>query len=71
MFQPIIQIIGQKKGIAMMCGVLVAILGSNGIVIPEESLNAVLAPIVAYLLSQGAADFGKSSHMLDSSRRHT
>lgn len=53
-----------KKFIAMLAGIIVVVLGNNGIVIPEAAVMDVLTPIVAYIVGQGIADNGKEREKL-------
>ena len=48
-----------KKFVAAIAGLVVAILGSNEILIDQEALTTVLAPLMAYIVGQGVADIGK------------
>jgi uncharacterized membrane protein (DUF441 family) len=60
MIDAIKQMFASKKAIAAIAGVVVAAAGRYGLQLDAESVNQILAPIVAYILGQGIADFGKS-----------
>jgi len=61
MFKAILEMIGSKKAIAMVAGVVVAIAAKRGLELDTEAVAAVVSPILAYILGQGAADFGKAA----------
>ena len=51
-----------KKAIATVVGVILVLTNRIGLQLPEEQLTAVITPIVAYIVGQGLADFGKEKH---------
>jgi hypothetical protein len=53
-------LLASKKMIAALVSAIVAIFGKK-IGLDEDAVNKVVAGIVAYILAQGAADFGKSA----------
>ena len=55
----LIELIKSKKFYALLAGVIVAILSSFGLGIPEEKLTEILMFIGTYILGQGLADFRK------------
>ena len=55
------QMLSSKKAIAAIAGVVVAAAGRYGLQLDAEAVNQILAPIVAYILGQSIADFGKST----------
>lgn len=57
--------LGSKKAIAMIAGLIVTFAGRYGLQLPLEELTMVLAPIVAYILGQGVADAGKEKARID------
>ena len=57
--ETIASMLGSKKFLATVVGVILSILSSKGILIPEEALIGVLAPIFMYIFGQGLADIGK------------
>lgn len=59
------RVLRSKKFYAALIGLLVAILGSNDLVIPADALEAVLAPIIAYIVGQGVADAGKEKALVE------
>ena len=56
--------LGSKKAIAMIAGLVVSCVGKYGLDLPTEELTAVLSPILAYVLGQGVADVGKEKARL-------
>ena len=56
------QMLASKKAIAAIAGVIVATAGRYGLGLDPEAVTQVLTPIVAYILGQGIADFGKHSN---------
>ncbi len=57
-----------KKFQAAMIGLIVAIAGHYGLDLNDQTLAATLAPIVAYILGQGAADFGKEKAKIEAQK---
>ena len=57
--------LGSKKAIAMIVGLVVSCVGKYGLDLPTEELTAVLSPILAYILGQGVADVGKEKARLE------
>ena len=53
------EMLGSKKAIAMIAGLIVSFAGKYGLELEVEDLTAVLSPILAYILGQSLADVGK------------
>lgn len=53
------QALTSKKFIAAIAGVIVALVARVGIDLDTEATATILSPIVAYIVGQGIADFGK------------
>ena len=51
--------LGSKKAVAMIAGLIVSVAGKYGLELPIEELTALLSPILAYIVGQGLADVGK------------
>ena len=47
--------------LAENAGVIVAVAAKRGLDLDTEAVAAIISPILAYILGQGFADFGKSS----------
>jgi hypothetical protein len=54
------QMLASKKAIAAFTAAILTAAG-QAIGMDSESINQLIAPIVAYILGQGIADFGKSA----------
>jgi len=54
-------VVTSKKALAAIAGVIIAATNSRGLQLPEEAVNQILAAIVAYVVGQGLADFGKGA----------
>ena len=52
------QMLKSKKFWAALTGVLAQLIGP-ALGVPEEAVTQMLYPIIAYILGQGLADFGK------------
>ena len=50
-----------KKALAALTGVVVALGARVGLHLDSEAIQTILLPIIAYILGQGAADFGKEA----------
>ena len=50
-----------KKAIAAVVGVILVASNRIGLQLPETELTAVVSTVVAYVVSQGLADFGKAA----------
>jgi hypothetical protein len=61
MWQAIRSMASSKKAVSAAAGVIVAVALKWGLELDTESVAAVISPIVAYILGQGIADFGKAS----------
>lgn len=59
-----IALLTSKKAIAAVVGVILVLTNRIGLQLPEEQLTAVITPIVAYIVGQGLADFGKYAKVL-------
>lgn len=57
--ETVLDMLTSKKALAALAGVIVALAGKWGLNLDTESVALVVGPIVAYILGQGAADFGK------------
>lgn len=53
------QMLGSKKAIAMVAGIIVSAAAHIGFDLPPEEVTGILAPILAYIVGQGVADHGK------------
>ena len=51
--------LGSKKFIGAIAGMIVAAALKVGLELPSDAVAAVIAPVVAYILGQGVADLGK------------
>lgn len=65
----LLQLLSSKKGIAFIVGLLLVILNSLGVMIPEENLTELVGLIIAYILGQGVADAGKEATKIQHSSR--
>ena len=54
-------ILGSKKAIAAIAGVVVSLVAKVGIDLETDAIVAILAPIMAYIVGQGVADIGKEA----------
>lgn len=59
MWKTVKVMLGSKKALAALAGVIVALAAKIGLDMDTEAVLAVVSPVVAYILGQGAADFGK------------
>jgi len=59
MFKAILDMVGSKKAIAAVAGLIVSFALKYGLELDTESVAAVISPILAYILGQGFADQGK------------
>jgi hypothetical protein len=57
-------LLGSKKFVAAMIAALVWLGGKVGLHVDTETMAGIVGPIVAYVLGQGMADFGKESKSL-------
>lgn len=55
----IVEALTSKKAIAAAAGLIIAAAGRIGLDLSTEAVTQILTPIVAYILAQGFADFGK------------
>lgn len=58
------QLLTSKKAIAAATGVIIAAAARIGLDLPADAVNQILAPIVAYIVGQGIADFGKEKNLV-------
>ena len=65
MTQAIKDMLGSKKAIAMIVGLVVSFAAKYGLQLPTEELAAVLSPVLAYILGQGVADVGKEKARIE------
>ena len=65
MTQAIKDMLGSKKAIAMIVGLVVSFAGKYALQLPTEELAAVLSPVLAYILGQGVADVGKEKARIE------
>ena len=59
MFKAVLEMVGSKKAIAAVAGLIVSFALKYGLELDTESVAAVISPILAYILGQGFADQGK------------
>jgi hypothetical protein len=64
MWKLIGEVLTSKKAIATIAGVLIVASNKIGLQLPEEAITQIIGAIAAYVVSQGLADFGKSSKQL-------
>lgn len=55
------EIFNSKKFWVALIGLVVAVAGEVGLDLSVDEIMAVLSPILAYILGQGLADFGKEA----------
>ena len=65
MAQALKDMLGSKKAVAMIVGLVVGFAGKYGLELPTEELTAVLSPVLAYILGQGVADAGKEKARIE------
>ena len=61
MWDAIRTMLGSKKAIAAIAGVVVVLAGRIGLDLPTESIAEIVGLIIAYVLGQGLADIGKEA----------
>lgn len=61
MIDAIKKMLGSKKALAALAGVVVALAAKAGFDLDTEAVLAIVSPVIAYILGQGAADFGKEA----------
>ena len=61
MLKALLDMVASKKAISAIAGVIVAFALKYGLELDTESVAAVISPIIAYILGQGVADFGKAA----------
>lgn len=61
MLEAIRAMLGSKKFIAAIAGVIATALMRFGWDVDVETVVTVLTPIIAYIIGQGVADFGSAS----------
>ena len=61
------ELLTSKKALAAVSGVIIAAAARYGLNLPEDAVNQILAPIVAYIVGQGLADFGKGAKTISAS----
>ncbi len=71
MSKAIKDMLGSKKAIAMIVGLVVSVAGKVGLDLPTEDLTAVLSPVLAYILGQGVADVGKEKAQVEQGAQHS
>jgi len=57
--------LGSKKAVAMVVGLIVSLGGRIGLELDSEALTVVLSPVLAYILGQGLADAGKEKARIE------
>lgn len=62
-------LLGSKKAIMAIAGLLTGLAAKVGMDIDTEALVVVLSPIVAYILGQGLADQGKEKEIVVQAQR--
>ena len=55
------ELLGSKKAIACVTGVVLAFTARLGLELDAASVAGIVGPIMAYVIGQGLADFGKHS----------
>lgn len=58
MWEAVKGLLASRKALAAIAGTVVGLVAKLGVDLDTESLVAVLAPIMAYILGQGIADAG-------------
>lgn len=58
-------LLGSKKFIAAVIGLIVALAAEFGLELDTEAIMAIVSPIIAYILGQGVADIGKEKAIVD------
>jgi hypothetical protein len=61
MWKTLAELLTSKKALAAVAGVIIAATNRYGLQLPEEAVNQILAAVVAYVIGQGLADFGKAA----------
>jgi len=61
MLEAIKALLGSKKFLVMLAGVIVAILAKVGVPIDPDLVNQVVGLAAAYIVGQGIADHGKEA----------
>lgn len=61
------KLLTSKKFIAFLVGIILTALSKKGIVIPEDMATEVMGLTAAYLVGQGAADWGKEKEIIKES----
>lgn len=66
------KLFSSKKFCAAVAGVLVAIIGATipGLELSTAELTAVIAPIMAYIVGQSAADVGKEKAIVEQTNKN-
>ena len=58
-------LLGSKKFIAAVIGLVVALAAEVGLELDTEAIMTIVSPIIAYILGQGVADIGKEKAIVD------
>lgn len=61
MLDAVKRMVASKKAVAMAAGVIVGLAAKWGLALPTDAVAAILSPVVAFILGQGMADFGKEA----------
>jgi uncharacterized protein YpuA (DUF1002 family) len=61
MWKIVADIVTSKKALAAIAGVVIAATNRYGLQLPEEAVNQIIAAVIAYVVGQGLADFGKNA----------
>ncbi len=59
-------LLGSKKALAAVAGVIVTLVGKIGIQLDTDALVVLISPIVAFCIGQGIADNGKEAAKVSS-----
>lgn len=57
----IVAILTSKKAVAAIAGVIVGLAAKKGLALDNEAVALIVGPIIAYIIGQGASDFGKEA----------
>jgi hypothetical protein len=61
-------LLSSKKFVAALIAALVWLGGKVGLHVDTETMAGIVGPIVAYVLGQGMADFGKEKALAEASK---
>lgn len=60
----LVRLVSSKKAVAAITGAIIAATARIGLDLPADAVNQIIAPIVAYIVGQGMADFGKEKALV-------